>query len=538
MPDYVLASLRGGVNQQDAPIAIPDDQCLVAMNVEFTRSTLGERRLGARAIDLTGSGLVGHDRVTFLYRHLPSSAWTDSELWALGVTGTSSATLARKVNAWSSVAVADAPVLTGEGPYAWAAQTLHGKLFLAYPSAVDRLHVWDGSTLRRAGLIAPTAAPAVTTTGSGSFATTRYYRTRLKHSTRALRSEPSAATTFAPPGSGSGASIASPAAAESADQWEAEASLNASAWYRIGTAAIGTPIVDSTPASPGYTGLFPLVAEPGDYTPPYSARFVVADDDRLLLGGAFNNAALDSRVSWTPVYGDPTGIGNDERIPVSTVNFVDLDTTDGGRLTALSRSSNGAIWAFKASAVYKLVRTGVRSRAYEAIAISKERGAVPGSVVEAADQVGRPAVYFLDPRIGPCRIGANGLQTCGTDILPTWRERVSLDASEVTARVVYYPDKQQIHWWVPIDGASRPNYHLVLHTPFMRDSEDGGRKGWCCGTALPPARSPPVSTPPTSTPARPARASCSPSSGSRATGSSGAATPVTRIPASRTPVAS
>jgi hypothetical protein len=484
MPDYVLASLRGGVNQQDTPIAVPDDQCLVAMNVEFTRSTLGERRLGARPIDLTGSGLAGHERVTFLYRHLPTAAWTDSELWALGVTGTSSASLARKLATWQPVTMPDAPILTGEGQFAWAGQTLHGKLFLAYPSGVDRLHVWDGTTLRRAGLAAPTAAPTVTNTGSGTFGTTRYYRFRLRKISGPLRSEPGPMTTFTPSGTGAGAAITvPPAMAEGSDQYEIEASTDRANWYRILYANPGDipggVFTDTTPASPGYAAAgFPLAAESGDYTPPYSARFVVADDDRLLLGGAFNNAPLDSRVSWTPVYGDVTGIGNDERIPVSTVNFIDLDTTDGGRLTGLSRSSNGAIWAFKASSVYKLVRTGVRSRAYEAIAISKERGAVPGSVVEAVDQVGRPSVYFLDPRIGPCRIGANGLQTCGIDILPLWREHVSLDADEVNARTVYYPDKQQVHWWVPIDGASRPNYHLVLHTAWMRDGEDGGRKGW------------------------------------------------------------
>lgn len=483
MPDYVLASLRGGVNQQDAPIALPDDQCLVAQNVEYTRSMLGERRLGATPIDLTGSGLAGHTRITFLYRHLPTAAWTDSELWALGVTGTSSASLARKIAAWQPVAIPDAPTLTGEGQFAWAAQTLHGKLFLAYPSAVDRLHVWDGTTLRRAGLERPPAAPTGVNTGSGTFTGTRYYRVRNlvpSSGTSPRRSEPSDVLVGIPSGTGSGVIITKPpATTEGETHWELEASLDQSTWFRIATQPVSTTTAtDSTPYSPGYATLFPLAAEVGDYTPLYSARFVVADDDRLLLGGAFNNAALDSRVSWTPVYGDPTGIGNDERIPVSTVNFLDLDTTDGGRLTGLSRTSNGAIWAFKASSIYKLVRTGVRSRAYEAIAISKERGAVPGSVVEAVDQMGRPAVYFLDPRVGACRIGANGLQTCGIDLLPAWRERVYLDAGEVPARGIYYPEKQQVHWWVPIDGAGRPNYHLVLHTAFMRDTEDGARKGW------------------------------------------------------------
>src|SRR5687768_6769400 len=103
MADFTIISLRGGMNDSDPPTALPDDQCVLARNVEFNESLLGERRRGCTAIDIAGSDLVGNDRVTFLHRHTPTSTDSDSELWALGVTGIASSDLCRKTTTWSTV---------------------------------------------------------------------------------------------------------------------------------------------------------------------------------------------------------------------------------------------------------------------------------------------------------------------------------------------------------------------------------------------------------------------------------------------------
>lgn len=479
MADFLITSLRGGMNDTDPPIALPDDQCVLAQNVEFTLSTLGERRRGGSAITLTSSGLDTKTRVTFLHRYLPTTDESDAELWGFGHTDASTYALARKDTSWHNVPFVDNPLLTSGAEYNFQAVNLHGKLFLAYKSAQDRLHVWDGSTLRRAGLAPPTAAPTGANTGSGSFAATvRYYRVReivQSGSTILRRSEPSPVLTFTPSGSGTGVVVTKPAdMGESATHWELEASLNNADFYRIATTVVGT--TTATDSSASYAATFTLSDDSGDDTAIYSGEFLSADEDRVLIGGSFNNSELASRVSWTPVYKD-VGVGNDERIPVDTVNFLDLDGFEGGRLTGISGPVNGAVWAFKRSHIYKLVRTGDRSRAYDPISITKKRGALKGSIVEAVDQQGRPALYFLDPTVGPCRLGASGLQACGNDILTTWKT-VNTNAANVVCRGIYYPDARQVHWWVATGSNDSPVLRIVLQTNVVEDHNDGARRGW------------------------------------------------------------
>src|SRR3990167_572158 len=164
MADFIISNLRGGQNNTDPAIALPDNQCILAQNVEFVDSMLGERRKGTTVIDLPsnidgGDSDAAVDRVPFLYRHLPSSNETDAELWVLGVTGTSTAVLVKKTTTWSTITISDTATLTGFSQYRWQAVSIHGKLFLAYDTGTDRLHVFDPSisttALRRVGLDNP-----------------------------------------------------------------------------------------------------------------------------------------------------------------------------------------------------------------------------------------------------------------------------------------------------------------------------------------------------------------------------------------------
>lgn len=480
MANFELRSFRGGQNSTDSPTALADDAVVEATNVEWRASSLGERRRGAVAIDGGDDDvLVPHEQVTFLYRHLPTNSPAESELWALGTSTNGASTLARRANTWTAVSPLDAIVLANGAQYQLQAQTLHGRLFIAYKSAEDRLHVWDGVTLRRCGLAEPAGPPTGSDNGSGTFATTRYYRVRFTEQAggiTARRSEPSETLTFAPSGTGSGVEITRPAIVDEGEtHWELEASLDDANFYRIATQALASnTYVDTTAANTGYTAGV-LSDTIGDYNLIGSGEFVVADQDRLLIGGSFNDANLASRVSWTPVFNDP-GVSNDERIPIATDNFQDLDGFEGGRLTGLSTNINGYIYAFKQSHIYKLVRTGVRQQAYEAIPLTKSRGALKGSVVNAFDEQGRPGVFFLDPDVGGCVLGANGLQQCGADILDIWRT-VNLNAS-VVARAVYYPDARQVHWWIATGDSDVPDTRIVLHLNEIRLTESGYRRGW------------------------------------------------------------
>lgn len=485
MADLVLTSLLGG-HSELAPISLDDDQCVVARNVEWFKSRLGERRLGATGIDVSGSALASCDRVVFLYRHYPTTDPADAQLWALGITdGTpDTATLVYKDTTWHTVTVSDAITIDGVSEYKMQAQTLHGKLFLAYNSAVDRLHVWDGSTLRRTGLAEP-AAPTAANTGAGSLSGTRYYRVRYTVQSGGVtlrRSEPSNTLTFAPSGSGSAVRVTKPASiSESETHWELEASVDNANFYILATTVVGTTTVDdSVVYATGYAVSYTLSEDVGDYALIPSVRFLSADDDRLFAGGSFEDEALASRVMWTPVR-NADGSGNDERLETDTDPSLDLDNYEGGAITGLSANVSGYVYATKMLHIYQITRTGVRTKAYETIPLTKQRGALEGSLVEGFDQAGRPFLFALDGDIGPIRIGGeNGVEPCGIDLIDTW-ETVNLDAV-VAARGVYFPEKRQVHWWVATGANTTPDTHLVLHTANMVTTLQGSRRGWAIWT--------------------------------------------------------
>jgi hypothetical protein len=483
-----FTNLRGGVNETDPPSALPEDQVVIAENVEYRRSTCGEKRRGTTNVTLAALSAT-LTIVPFGYRHLPSADATAAELWVLYTPsdGTQAFAIHRKTTAWSAITPADDVDVTVGRNYRLSAASLHGRMFLAYRSVggVDRLHCWDGTSLRRVGLATPSAAPAVADTGgAATYTGVRYFRVRyavLSGSTVLRRSEFSATTTFTPSGAGTSARITKPAAtspAEGETHWEIEESINNADFYRIATVAVGTTTYDDSIAAytTGLKGAGGVLSEDaGDYTVPWSPKYLTTDQDRLIIAGSWENSAYASRVGWTPVTLDP-GVGNDERIPLDTNNSVDLDGLDGGELTGISSAINGYLFAFKLGRVYKGTRTGQRDKAYDWICITSERGAVPGSVKNGFDAQGNACIYFLDPTVGLCRIGAGGLQHAGQDVLTTWRT-FNKDAT-LPCHGLYYPDAHQLRYWIATSGSLFPNKMLVLHTNLSRDFADGVRKGW------------------------------------------------------------
>jgi hypothetical protein len=486
MADFLISSLRGGMNDSDPAVSLPDDQCTLAQNVEFNRSMLGERRRGALAIDLVGSGLESCDKIVWMHRHLPTTIEADAQLWVLGIIN-STAVLVYKDTTWHTVTMSDALTIDGSSEYQVQGVSLHGKLFIAYNSTVDRLHVWDGTSLRRAGLAGPAAAPTGANTGVGTFIGTRYYRVRYTVQAAGItirRSEPSAVLTFAPSGTGTGVIVTKPAATtEGETHWELEASTDNANFYAIATTVVATTTAtDSTSYATGYEA-YTLSADIEDYALIPSAKFLAADDDRLIFAGSFESETLSSRVGWTPVR-KSVGVGNDERVETDTDPVVDLDSQEGGGLTGISSGIQGYIYAFKWSHVYQLVRSGLRTSAYRAYSITESRGAIPGSIVPGVDQTGNPVLYFLDPSAGPCRFGSRGgVQACGADIHKGIWSRVNLTATKAISRGVYDPINRQVHFWLAVDGGNSPSIRIVLQTNETRDTADtGARRGWSTWT--------------------------------------------------------
>jgi hypothetical protein len=483
--NFDLSSLRGGLDDTTPYMALEPDSCTTAENVEFYTSTLGERRRGCSAITIPSSMTAGTmDATTWMFRHLPTKDEGVAELWTLtqSLSGATNVLTRRDQTSWATISPTDAIDSTLTQGHKISAQTLHGKLFMAYKSAQNRLHVYDGSTLRRTGLVAVTGNGLVSlanTAVAGSYATLRYFRIRWSKQSggvNVLRSEPSASASITPTGAFNGVTltrIAPPGEGET--HWEVEESLDDGNFYRIASVAIATSTYTDTLAATAIATTGILSDDIGDYVTLPSVKFLSADEDRLIMAGSWETPSEASRVRWTPVYA-AAGIGNDERMESDTDPYLDLDGYEGGEITAMSRAINGYIYVFKRSHIYRLVRTGTRNKAYEAFPLTKTRGAVPGSLVESINQIGQPSIYFLDPSVGPCRLSAKGMQWCGRDIQTLW-QRVNVNA-KVPCHGVYYATKRQVHYWLAVDGADYPNIKIVLHVNEMRDTEEGARRGW------------------------------------------------------------
>ena len=496
MNDIQIVSLRGGMDDTDTPTVIAEDQCVLAENVEFFHSMLGERRRGCEsflsAADVATLGLTTHIPVA-MTQWFPTNDATAPEFWAVFAIPAGAVVVGKRTaGTWSVVTPDDAIVTTAPNIYNISFQSLNGKLFIAYPSAQDRLHVWDGTNLRRTGL-AQSAAPTGADQGVGTFSGTRYYRVRYvikSGSTILVRSEPSAVLTFVPSGVGAGVTVTKPAAiSEHETHWELEASTDNVTFYRIASTVVGTTtFIDTIAFAVGYAAGGTLSDAIGAYTLEKSVRFLSVDLARLLYAGHFTDASLKSTIGWTPVPNDP-GVGNDERAPIVTTGGAAINTTlaldnyDGGSITGISAASNGLWWAFKWSRIYRQIHTGDPATAYDSKAIlGQEKGALSGSIVSGVDEVGQDCVYFADPVFGPSRAGVNGVQTI-RGLRTTWR-RVNTLATKVISRALYYPDKQQVHWWFAADANDSPTLKFVLQTTSQRFEGEGYTRGWSTATGV------------------------------------------------------
>lgn len=492
--DIVIASLAGGQNDTDHPIELDDDQVVLAENIEFFFSALGERRNGCSPLDLFGSGLQSETLIAYLTQWFPTNDVLDPQFFAVAASpSVSTSTVARRTaGVWSAIVQFDPIVVTVPKIYELSTQALNGKLFVAYPSAVDSLHVWDNSSLRRTGYgpSAPAAPTGQDLVGIGDYVNTRYFRVRFitrSGSTVTRRSEPSLVLTWVPTPAGmpSGVRLTRGAALNLGEtDWELEASVDNAFFYRIATVAMATTFYDDrTNYVTGYAPLGPLSEAIGTYAGIWSARFLAVDGDRLVFGGHFTDATKQSMVGWTPVANDP-GAGNDERLPSGINNTKNLDNYDGGPLTGLSAGTNGTWYAFKAKRIYKFTRTGDVTNAYSVLTLSSTRGAILGSLVRGVDENGAGCLYFLDPSMGPSRLGPGGLEVM-VGLRTTWG-RVNLRAANLVARGVYYADKQQVHWWLAVDGQDQPSMQIVLQVSELRAQHlaggNGVGRGWSIAT--------------------------------------------------------
>ncbi len=479
---FTLSDLRGGVNDDDSELQLAPNEMTDCRNIDFRAGACGAKRRGTTGIAMTSS--IFANTIVAVWRHTPTNNPANDELWAIDSAGNLDRRVAgvwqggvARVNDYTTILPAYLDI---------NAVSLHGKLFIASTnnSGLNRLLVWDGTVLRWAGFGQTPAPTAANTAVGGTFDGNRYYRVRYTQQVSGVtvrRSEPSTAVTINPPGSWNGVTVTKPSGTEATSSiycegqthWELEASDDDFLYYRIATTAIGTSTATDTTAyssSGGTYAAYTLSEAIGEYVPPPAARHLAVDEDRLILGGhsyAANFTAAfvpyDSYVWWTPVSADD-GVGNDERIPQETRNFINFDGLDGGGITSIVAGVAGAVRVFKRSRLYKMVRTGVLSSAYDPITESPSRGALPRAAVSGFDEQGNPCTYFLDETSGLCRAGQRGVEDLGRKVKGAWNTRNK--AATIPPRIVYYPDLQQVWYSVVLNADTVPSLLFVYETEF------------------------------------------------------------------------
>lgn len=474
---------------------LPRTQCVEALNVDFYDGTLGRKRPGAASVSTTG-GTAFASGILDLFAHIPGSDPALAELW-----GADGAGLVKRLTGGTSFAnvTLDDAIASNFPSVSFA--SLNGKLFMAYDSTVDRLHVYDPNLsaprVRRVNFATP-AAPTVANQGVGAYAATaRYYRVRwLQKAGTVLirRSEAGPSQAFTPSGGGLSARVTQPTPpGEGETHWEVETSPDNSAFYQHYafrdngsgdlSIAIATTFQDDTstvsdvPATgsaqaSGFYGRFP------------SVKYLITDGNRLLGAGAWEASGADSggknsRVWFTPVLGSADK-GDDERVPNQTTqkNWVDLNENDGGGVTALMGPLNGVPYVAKYRALHKLVPTGDAFAPYQPRKISDWIGCVGGKAwCVGRDDAGQPCIYFYSPD-GPYRIGASGVQYLGRDNEGLWAS-VNLGATGVVSWVLYVPELHQIWYHVATGASNDPDVRMVFDVLLGRvDEHNQVRGGW------------------------------------------------------------
>lgn len=466
----------------NAPFACPPDQCIEALNVDWFRSTLGRKRNGASNVSLTG-GTAQTGVISFLFSHVPSDNQAARELWSVDDAATPRfKRLAASTN-WADVTLKDN---VSTRPMDMNACSFNGKLYFFYDTAVNRLHCWDptDATVRRTGLALPAAATVANTGGGAYAATIRYYKVAYAVLDGAgvirYRSNLSAAVSFTPSGAGTAARVTKPASvSESETHWLLYASADGANYVKIATTVVGTTTFDDSTAPAAYTGT--AAPDPNAFTPAPSAKFGVADDKYIVIGGAWETTTGDAmapstrRAWWSSALGS-TDEGDDERI--SNTSAIKSYTDFSESLVGGAVPQQGSILMFSYNSQWKMVGTGVAVAPYVQFRVTGGRGCIDHkTIIAGEDENGAPCTYWMSPQ-GPCRAGVGGQYSLLEDINDIW-DLVNLDATNIAGHGVYHRDKHQIWWWISVSGGNDPSVKIVFDTRLGRVVEAGLiRKGF------------------------------------------------------------
>jgi hypothetical protein len=487
-----IERLRGR-NGFDPPLLIPDDQAVEMLNMDLYDGQLGRKRPGSSNDTMTfSSGGPFTGSIRTLIRHVPGQDESAMELFAIELTATP--VVGRKAASTQYVAVTVKDNISG-GIAAIHGVSFNGKLFFGgWDSAVNRAQVWDGSTIRRVGVGTP-AAPTGADDGAGTLTLSRSYKiayTVQVSSVTVRRSELGPVLTRSITNK-LGSTITKPAAiSEGETHWELYAAdTPTGTYYLIATTVVGTTTFDDTAATIPTTTAAPIA---GTNSVPGSAKFVATDGNRVLWYGSLETSAGDAvepkngRVWFSAVLGaSATSIGDDERIPIQATAgglryYIDVGENDGGEPRGLAGPLYGSMYAFQSHGITELAPTNRANTPYRRFQMSRTHGAVNHrSIIEGPDAAGNPCLYFLSPKDGPRRISRAGLEWVGADVKDVW-DTINLDASTTVGHGIYYPDRNQILWWVSTGSNGVPDtiimFDITEGISSVANEQPAIRKGW------------------------------------------------------------
>ncbi len=467
---------RGLSIRQTGPEMLPG-LCSVATNVQLQPGVLGRRRYSTVALSLTSGPATAI--LQFLV-HKPVSSGTPSpELWAF-----TASTAHRYASAsWSTVTLIDTPAASTIP----VGVTLNNKFFLCYNSGSNRLHLWDGSAVRRVGLGVPSAPTAANSGVGGAYAATaRYYRVsfRIKSGSDVVcESELSPAVSFTPDGTKDAAVVTKPTTVDSATHWVVWGLIGSSGdtydlYEELSEIVVATTTYSDSTAPASYAGDAP--ASLGMHIPPPSAKFIVTDGNRLVMAGAYESSAStgetvpkNSRVWFTRVLGASDN-GDDETIPnvfgVQT-NWIDVGENDGDVILGLA-AVESVVYVFKSQHIYVMEPTSIDTAPYRVRLLAKGMGLVyGGSLPHRTIVVSRDAVYF-NTRLGMHRILGGVIERVGFDLTS------SAETAPTMEQGVWDQTLGQCVW------LTSSSSNLYVYRPEMASpAPEGYRGGWMKWTA-------------------------------------------------------
>lgn len=489
-----------------SPWAVPDGFATSAVNVDLSPHVLMKPRAGFTGFPLTSGP---SERIVNLFTERTPNSKGDERLWAFSYWQTAPAAHAYTASlGWSSVSLSDTASAYDAEPQGQVSCCAHnGKVFVAYNSNVNRLHVsTDGGAMRRVGLDQP-AAPTVANTGSGSYAATaRYYKVqmsiRVVPTSYIALSELSNSQSFTPSGSGTAARITKPTTVDSATHWRVFGSANGLTFYAItGWIAVGTTTWDDSGTPATYStpvfGTGEVAPEVGLYVPPPSARFLATNGERVFMAGAFETSASGSetavsnrRVWFTRPL---SAIGADDESITQTAEsryYLDINNEDGSPITGLCSAIDGSVYVGTGTSVWRLSDTGLPDRPIRAERVVAGIGPASHWLMTVSDAVDGGMLYF-GAEDGPYRYAPTvGLQYIGSD----WVIRdaaVGSIHSPYLRSCTWDQKTRRIIWLYAGENTETYSQMRVLDPSLLSNVDGVWRGGWSLDQ-LAPALSPPL----------------------------------------------